>query len=190
MWELHHKKGWVLKNWCFWIVVLDNTAYTRPWTAKRSNQLILKELNPEYSLEGLMLKLKFQYFDHLMRRSNWLEKTLMLGKTEGRKRRDWQRMRWFDGTIDSMGMSLSKLREKAKDREAWHAAFHGVTKSWTWLSDWSTTLNVYNLMSLDICMHQWNYHQNHDNRHTYHLQKFPSVPFFFHKNIYIKSLPS
>ena len=109
-----------------------------PWTARRSNYLILKEINPEYSLEGLMLKLKLQNFGHLMQRADSLEKTLMLEKIEGRRRRGRQRMRSLDGIPDSMSMSLSKLQEVVKGNEAWHPAVHGVTKSWTWLSDWTT----------------------------------------------------
>ena len=111
-----------------------------PWTARRSNQSILKKISPECSLEGLMLKLKLQYFGHLMRRVDPLEKTLMLGGIGGRRRRGWQRMGWMDGITDSMGMSLSKLRELVMDREAWHTVIHGVSKSQIQLSDW-TELN-------------------------------------------------
>ena len=106
-----------------------------PWTARRSNQSILKEINPEYSLEGLMLKLKLQYFGHLMWRNNSLEKTLMLGKMEGQRRRGWWGMKWLDGFTNSMDLSLSNLREIVKNRETWRATVHGVTESGTWLSD-------------------------------------------------------
>ena len=140
-------ESWTLKKAGCWRIDAFELWYWRglfrvPWTARRSNQTILKEISPECSLEGLMLKLKLQYWCHLMRRTDSLEKTLMLGKIEGRKKRSQQRTRWLDGITDSMDRSVSKLQKMVKDRDAWRPADHGFDKSLTWLSDWTTTTRV------------------------------------------------
>ena len=147
-----HQRMDAFELWCWRRLLRVSCA------ARRSNQSILKEISPECSLEELMLKLKLQYFGHLMRRTDSLEKTLILGKIEGGKKKGWQRMRWLDGITNSMDMSLSKLRELLMNMEAWHAAVHGVTKSWTQLSDWtekSLKLELFCLTKNDLGLPWW-----------------------------------
>ena len=143
--KAEHQRIYAFGLWCW------RRLLRVPWTARRSNQSILKEISPGCSLERLMLKLKLQYSGHLTRGVDWLEKTLMLGGIEGRRRRGRQRMRWLDGITDSMGMSLGKLWE-LMDREAWHAMIHGITRNWTRLSDWTELNDIGMIFSITSCV--------------------------------------
>ena len=157
MWELDYKESWVPKNWCFWTVVLEKTLES-PLDCQEIQPVHPKGNQPWYSLEGLMLKLKLQYFGHLTWRTDSLGQILILGKIEGRRRRGWQRMRWLDDIRDSMDMNLSKFWELVTDREAWHAAVHGVTKSWTRLSNQTELIYWYSkwmIFDVIVCLMSW-----------------------------------